>query len=129
MRRAAVLLALSASLALACLHDPGRGPADGGERQRAEVAACFADTWPAWLDDQALADSARLDRWGATAVNPNESFRDSTIAAAPPPPRPRPADTSGSSRYAALLEERQQFQQRCALLRASGPGPGLMPVK
>ena len=128
MRRAAPLLPLSLAL-VACVHAAPRPPADPHERQRAESAACFAGGWPAWLDDGALADSARADQWGANAINPNDSFRDSTLAAAPPPPRPRAADASGNSRYAAVLEERREFQQRCALLRASGPGPALVPVR
>lgn len=128
MRRADLLCIACIALA-ACVHDPGRGPDSARERQRAEAAACFGGTWPAWLDDGALAESSRLDRWGATALNPDDSFRDSTVAAATPPPARRAPDASATSRYAGILEERREFQQRCALLRASGPGPGLVPVR
>jgi hypothetical protein len=79
---------------------------------------------PAWLDDGAVEEAKRLDRWGAMGRNPDDSFRDSTVAAATPPAA-RAADTGGGSRYAAILAERREFSQRCKLLRSVEPGPAL----
>jgi hypothetical protein len=125
-RRAALALLLLS----ACLHDPGRGPSDPREKQQAEAAACFSGTWPSWLDDEALADASRLDRYGATSMEPNASFRDATVAASPSLPPKRASDVADSSRYAGLLEERREFRKRCERLRAATPdaGPGLSPV-
>ena len=79
---------------------------------------------PSWLDDEAAADARRLDRWGALGTNPNDSFRPSTVSAAPAPPE-RAGDTGGSSRYAYILQERHEFNERCKLLRSVQRGPSL----
>jgi len=101
---------------------------DEKERRQAELAACWAGTLPPWLDDQALAEAQRLDRWSSRGINPNDSFRDSTVSAVPAPPLPDPASGSGASRYAAIMDERRAFQERCQVVRSSGKGTALAPA-
>jgi len=118
-------LPVAVILLVACSHGPSsRRPDDPRERQHEEFLACWAGKMPRWLDDEAVAEARRMDRWGALATNPNDSFRTSTVSASPPPPG-RAGDTGGSSRYATILDERREYNERCKLLRSVQRGPSL----
>jgi hypothetical protein len=120
MRRPARLAALS--LLAACAHASApRPPADPGERQREELAACHRGALPGWLDDDALAEAQRLDRYGL-AVDPNDSFRTGTMSAQPALPQ---VGARGPSRADLVLAERSEFQARCALVKSAGHGAAL----
>lgn len=108
-------LAFSCLLAGCAAYDlrPAQPPRDLAERRRAEDAACWAGTLPAWLDEDALASAARLDRSEARAGRWNDSFRGPSYTDQPPP---TPAPTQGS-RVDALWEQRRELQRRCSLLR------------
>jgi hypothetical protein len=124
MTRCAALASLT--LLAGCAHaSPARPPADPAERQRVEFVACQGNALPAWLDDAALAEASRLDRWSAFGSDPNDSYRGATLSAQPAlPPRPA-ASSAGGSRAEAILAERREFQKRCDLLRSAGRGLAL----
>ncbi len=107
-----------------CLHSvpERRPPSDARDRERAEAAACWSGTFPPWLDDRALEEASRMDRWSAVGSDPNENFRTGTYAAAPALPPPRSANAGNRSGYAAITRERQEFQMRCNLMRSKGRG-------
>ena len=115
---------------LACVHRAAPPPDIARERRAAETRACFEDRLPPWLDDEALAEAERIDRWGASGRDPNDGWRISGGAAytADVPAR-RPSDASGGSRATAILEQRREFRARCDVLRTSGHGPALPPVR
>jgi hypothetical protein len=119
-----LLAALQAALLAGCFH--GRGPveraapSDPRERERAGFVACQNGTFPAWLDDEALAAASRLDRWSTFGSDPLDSFRPGTLSAQPTLP-PGPGGSPGrASHYAAVMDERGEFQARCALVRNIG---------
>ncbi len=123
---ATALATAALALGAGCMTRAAHGePTDERTRRQEEFAACWKGTFPRWLDDDALAEASRADRWRMLGTNPDDSFRASTVAYSSVPPPPRAADSGGSSRAAALLEERKQFQSRCALLRTSGRGPAV----
>jgi hypothetical protein len=109
---------LGASAAAGCAYPirPAQPPADPGERQRAEGAACANQVLPRWLDDDALHAVIDLDRREARAGAANDAFRGATFTA-PPPPTSR-----AGPRTAALEEERRAFQRWCAGIRAGAGG-------
>ncbi len=126
-RRARVLKQLATlgcllATCVACAHDlrPREPPRDARKRWEAEMDACYRRTLPAWLDDASLAEAARRDRIEAQASRANDGFRGATYTPQPPP-------SAGGARVPALLEERTAFQEKCALLRASGKGPRTRP--
>ncbi len=119
IQRSALLAALA--LSTGCVHDVLQvgPPLDARERHRDEAAACWRGGYPYWMDDAALSDAARRDRLEGDASQANESFQAGTaMAAAQPPPAPRPSDSGLHTR--ALLQERSEFDGRCALLRSGG---------
>jgi hypothetical protein len=116
--------ALLAVLVAGCIHGrpAERAPADPKQRERAEFVACQNGTLPGWLDDKALAEASRLDRWSTFGSDPLDSFRAGTLSAQPSLP-PGPGGSRGhASRYEAAMDERREFQRRCDLLRTSGQG-------
>jgi len=123
-KRQALIAALSV-IATACVHEVLQlsPPIDARERQRAEAAACWRGSLPYWLDDAALGEAARRDRREGDASRANESFQAGTaMKARQPPPSARPGDAGPHA--SALVEERRDFEQRCALLRSGGaPAP------
>lgn len=118
-RRFALLTALA--LSTGCVHDVLQvgPPLEARERHRAEADACWRGAYPYWMDDAALSDAARRDRLEGDASRANESFQAGTaMAAAQPPPAPRASD--GGMHTRAILQERSEFDGRCALLRSGG---------
>ena len=114
-------LVLAVALAGCVRGVPPLGPQDAKERQRAEAAACWAGEWPPWLDDGALAEASRFDRWGTLGATPDESFIAGTRIFEPPPPPPRQGEGAGT-RAQAIREARQDYHTRCSLLRSAGEG-------
>ncbi|BDG08206.1 hypothetical protein [Anaeromyxobacter paludicola] len=116
--RLAALLVIASGCAHRVLERPP--PLDLRDRQRAEAAACWSGKLPYWLDDAALADAAQRDGREGDASRANESFEPGTaMRAASPPPLGRAG--TGGRHQSALLSERREFQDRCALLRAEQP--------
>lgn len=87
------------------------------------MTACVDRTYPPWLDDRALSDASRLDRWGIFGQDPNSAYRDATSAHQ----AVLPARSSGaSSRYAAIMAARREFDQKCKEVLSNEkmpPGP------
>ncbi len=107
------LCLVSALGACASQLAPRQPPGDLRERRRAEAGACARGVLPAWLDDAALTAAIRLDEREAQASTANESFHGATFS-----PQPPPAGGTGP-RTAAVLRDRQEFQEWCAAIRAA----------
>ena len=117
-RLACVALALAGCLAPMRVPSP---PSDPAERRRAELDACGRGVLPPWLDDTALSTAAQVDRGEAQAGALNESFiGDSAAAMARPPPAMPGGDAAPGSRVAAILADRQGFEDQCRALRSAG---------
>ncbi len=131
MRHVRWPIAIGLALLCGCVHRlAAEPPTDAKERRRAEIAACQSGTFPPWLDDQALAARSRRDRWDALQFDPKDSYLAGTNGRyQSQPPSSPPAEGGAASRYAAIMNERRDFQARCQVIRSTRPGPALPSVR
>lgn len=115
LRLAAAVLLLGACAHSVRPRQPPPPPLDPRERHGAEVAACEAGTFPAWLDDEALTTALDLDWREAQASVSNDAFRGGTYVAQPPPSaKPGP-------HAVAIEDERRAFQLSCEASKKRAP--------
>ena len=84
-----------------------------------ELAACQNGKLPEWLNDEALDDASRVDRYSLSYVNRKDLFAGETTPGGSnlPPPPPRPTDHGADAKVASIMGERQDFKRWCDGIR------------
>lgn len=93
---------------------PERPPVPPAERERAELEACERGALPPWLDDRALDEAARADRWDAQALDLQGSYLERSGEHLPPH---RASDRAASSKAVEILRQRDELRARCEAMK------------